>query len=253
MGIGIGAALIGGSAIGAGGSILSGLFGASAASKQADAIRYSADQGAAVVREMNNLARKDLAPFREMGVKAGSELMRMLLGGPGVDVREMTKASPLFQFQSELGMRNLNRELSARGLFGSGAGLETLARFNNQLVGEEADRLFGRLFNVTSLGENAAAKTASGNIQSGQTIAGIESNAGTGISGAIGNQYQAINQSIQSGINAIRGGVNDYVGYQMYGPLLQRLAGGVGGGGAAGSFMVNAPGGGITTYKLTGT
>lgn len=247
------AVAIGGSAVaGLGGSVLSGLFGASAASKQADAIRYSADRGADVVEQMNNQARSDLKPFREMGVKAGSELMRMLLGGPGVDVSNIIRASPLFQFQSELGMRNINRELSARGLFGSGAGLETLARFNNQLVGEEADRLFGRLFNVTSLGENAAAKTASGNIAAGQTIADVESNAGTGIAGAIGNQYRAISQSIGSGIDAIRGGVNDYVGYQMFQPILQKLADGTGGGGT-GSFMVNAPGGGITSYKLTGT
>jgi len=246
------AVAIGGSAVaGLGGSVLSGLFGASAASKQASAIRYSADRGAEVVEKMNAQARADLKPFREMGVRAGDRMMQLLLGGPDVDVGALTKESPLFQFQSELGMRNINRELSARGLFGSGAGLETLARFNNQLVGEEADRLFGRLFNVTSLGENAAAKTASGNIAAGQSIANIEQGAGQGIAGAIGNQYQAINSSIQSGIGAIRGGVNDYVGYQMYQPLLQRLAGG-GAGAGGGSFMVNAPGGGISSFSLTG-
>jgi len=240
---------IGGSAVaGLGGSVLSGLFGASASSKQASAIRYSADRGAEVVEKMNAQARADLKPFREMGVDAGKQLMRMLLGG-GEEMNAVTMASPLFKFQSELGMRNINRDLAAKGLFGSGAGLETLARFNNQLVGEEADRLFGRLFNVTSLGENAAAKTASGNIATGQSIANIEQGAGQGIAGAIGNQYRAISSSIGSGVDAIRGGVNDFVGYQMYQPLLQRLAGSGGGGG---SFMVNAPGGGISSFSLTG-
>lgn len=245
------AVAIGGSAVaGLGSSVLSGLFGASAAGKQADAIRYSADRGAEVVEKMNDQARADLKPFRDMGVDAGKQLMRMLLGG-GEEMNAVTTASPLFKFQSELGMRNINRDLAAKGLFGSGAGLETLARFNNQLVGEEADRLFGRLFNVTSLGENAAAKTASGNIATGQSIAGIEQGAGQGIAGAIGNQYRAISSSIGSGVDAIRGGVNDFVGYQMYQPLLQRLAGG-GGGGGGGSFMVNAPGGGISSFSLTG-
>lgn len=229
------AVAIGGSAVaGLGGSVLSGLFGAGAAGKQASAIRYSADRGADVVEKMNEQARADLKPFRDMGVDAGKQLMRLLLGGSEVDVGAITKESPLFQFQSELGMRNINRELAARGLHGSGAGLETLARFNNQLVGEEADRLFGRLFNVTSLGENAAAKTASGNIATGQSIANIEQTAGQGIAGTIGNQYQAINQAIQGGIGALRGGVNDFVGYQMYQPLLNSLAQRTGNGGTGG-------------------
>jgi hypothetical protein len=43
---------------------------------------------------------------------------------PGmVDMEKMVKESSRFQFQSELGSRNLNRELKARGLYGSGAGL----------------------------------------------------------------------------------------------------------------------------------
>lgn len=243
-------AIAGSAAAGLGGSILSGLFGASSASKQASAIRYSADRGADVVEKMNEQARADLAPFRTMGVDAGKQLMQMLLGG-GEGMSAVTQASPLFKFQSELGQRNLNRELSARGLYGSGAGLETLARFNNQLVGEEADRLFGRLFNVTSLGENAAAKTASGNIATGQTVGNIEQSAGQSIAGTIGNQYRAITGAIGSGIDAIRGGVNDYVGYQMYAPLLNKLAGG-GGSSGSGSFMVNAPGGGVTSFSLTG-
>lgn len=154
-----------GAAAGIGGNIFGGLMGSSAARRQAEAIRQAGERGAsdilgavdrsnATAREFNNTARGDLSPFREFGVEAGTTLTDLLLGGG--DVANMLKASPLFNFQSEIGSRNINRELAARGLYGSGAGLETLARFNDQLVGEEGQRLTDRLFNLTQLGGNAA-------------------------------------------------------------------------------------------------
>lgn len=249
MGIGVGAALLGGAAIGAGGSIFSGIMGASGAQKQAGAIRYAAEQARQTALELDTRARGDVAPFREMGVTAGNTMMSLLTGGG--DVSAVTRASPLFQFQSELGMRNINRELSARGLFNSGAGLETLQRFNNQLVGEEADRLFGRLFNVTAMGENAAARMATGTVATGNSVAGMQANAGIAQGGAIANQYNAIGQGIGGGFNAIAGGLSNYAQYQMYQPLMQRLAGG-GATGGGGNLFAGASGGNMQFNQLTG-
>ena len=237
-----------GAAAGLGGSVISGMFSADASKGQANAIRYSADKGAATLLEMDKAAREDLAPYRKMGVDAGSELMKLLLGDKGTVV-DLTKASPLFEFQSQLGMRNLNRELSSRGLFGSGAGLETLQRFNNQLVGEEADRMFSRLFNVTSLGENAAAKTASNSLQAGQAAGNTYLQGGVAAAGADAAGTRAMGQGIAGGFDALSGGFNQYAQYQMYKPLLDALGSR---GSGAGNFMVNAPGGGIQSYSLTG-
>lgn len=245
---------VGGAA--AAGSIFSGVFGAAGAQKQAGAIKYSADVARQTALELDDRARADLAPFRQMGIDAGSTLTGLLNGSS--DVSAVTQASPLFQFQSELGSRNINRELASRGLFNSGAGLETLQRFNNQLVGEEADRLFTRLFNVTSLGQNSAARMAAGTQQTGANVAQIQAQSGIAQGGAIANQYNAIGGAIQGGFNAIGNGLNSYAQYQMYQPLMQRLAGGggapvsnVGGGlsmySAGGNpFLVNTPGGGST-------
>lgn len=246
---------VGGAA--AAGSIFSGIMGASGASKQAGAITAAAQIASSTALELNNRARADLAPFREMGLSAGGTLTGLLLGG---DVSAVTKASPLFQFQSEIGMRNINRELAARGLFNSGAGLETLQRFNNQLVGEEADRLYGRLQNMTNMGQSAAAGMAASSQQTGSNISQIQANAGIAQGGAIANQYNAIGGAIGGGFNAIAGGISNYAQQQLYAPLIQRLAGGSLMGGApvtttgglsqfsaGGSpFLVNTPGGNST-------
>lgn len=206
------------------GSIFSGVMGASGASKQAAAVERGATIAQQTAYELDNRARADLAPFRDMGMAAGGTLMNLLTGGG--DVAASTRSSPMFQFQSEMGMRNINRELSARGLFNSGAGLETLQRFNNQLVGEEADRMFSRLFNVTAMGQNAAARMATGTTQTGNAVAGMQANAGIAQGGAIANQYNALGQGIGGGFNALAGGLSNYAQQQMYAPLIQRLAGG---------------------------
>lgn len=169
-------AMIGGSALSAGGSIFSGLMGSSAAKKQAEAIRLAGERGAtdilgavdksnATAREFNDTARGDLSPFRQFGVDAGNSLTQLLFGGG--DVANMLKASPLFNFQSKMGTQNINQQLAARGLYGSGAGLQALSQFNDQLVGEEGQRLTDRLFNLTQLGANAGNSMASLTNQTG--------------------------------------------------------------------------------------
>lgn len=175
-GIGPGAAIALSGALAAGGSIFSGIFGSSAAKKQAEAIRYAADVARKTALELDERARGDVAPFRQFGVTAGERLSGILTGD--IDLDESVMGTSLFRFQQAEGERAINRALSARGLFGSGAGLETLARFNAQLVGEEGIRYLDRLFNLTSLGSNAAARMATGTTQTGVAVADITARAG---------------------------------------------------------------------------
>lgn len=216
------AAAIGGSAVlGMGGSIFSGIMGASGAKKSAGAQRYSADLARKTALELDEKARADIQPFRDLGVTAGKTLGSLLQGDRGLD--EVLKESSLFKFQSELGTRGINRELSARGLYGSGAGLESLSRFNAQLVGEEGSRLFDRLFNVTGLGANAAAHQATNTSATGRALASNEIAAGQGIGQAYLNQGAALG-SIGTGVaNAAQGGLGDYLGYKLNAQLIQNL------------------------------
>lgn len=171
-----------------GGTLFGGLFGSSAEKKRAAAIRAAGEQGvkdinAAVERgttEGNaklDIARGDLSPFRGFGVDAGNSLMSLLIGGRSPS--QFLQESDLFKFQSDLGSRNINRELASRGLYGSGAGLETLARFNSQLVGEEGQRMVDRLFNLTGLGASSAGNMAEMTNRTGLTLADMIFKGGT--------------------------------------------------------------------------
>lgn len=224
MGIGIGAAIFGGAALSAGGSIFSGIMGAKGSKEQAGAIRYSADVASRTALELNERARGDLAPFRGYGVKAGDTLLGMLTGGQ--DVSSTLRASPLFQWQEQEGSRMLNRQLSARGLQTSGAGLETLARFSNQLMAEEGQRFYDRLYNLTALGGNAAAQMATTTNQTGTSLANLQGQMGMAQAGAIGQQYNAYGSAIGGTLQGLGG---DIAGIPMYNAsmgLLNRMGGG---------------------------
>ena len=223
------ALLIGGAAaIGAAGSIFSGIMGASGAAKSASAIRYSADLARKTALELNEKARGDLAPFRETGVKAAGQLSDILSGNKSAD--DYFKDSAQFRFESDIGQRNINRQLSARGGYNSGAGLEALSLFNSALVGAEGEKQFQRIFNVAQLGGNAAAQSANNTTQTGNTLANLTTQSGIAEAGAIQNQYNAIG-SIGTGVaGAVQGGANSFAQYSLYKPYFDSLSKNPGGG-----------------------
>lgn len=228
----------GSSALQMGGTIFGGLFGSSSEKKRAAAIQAAGQQAASDITAATNAgvdfgkrnlrtARADLAPFKDMGATAGNTLLSLLTGGSSLS--GTLKGSDLFNFESELGSRNINRELAARGMYGSGAGLETLARFNNQLVGEEGQRLVDRLFNLTGVGANAASNMAS-----------VTGNMGSSLANMIyGGGVQAAQMKYNSAIGAADARSN---ANQMIGNMGQKLFGQAGDGLMQyGNFMMQKP------------
>lgn len=238
----VAAAVGGGTALQMGGTIFGGLFGSSAEKKRAAAIKAAGERGVtdindAVTRgvaEGNaklDTARGDLSPFRNIGVEAGATLADMLMGRRVPS--EMLRASDLFNFQSELGSRNINRELAARGLYGSGAGLETLARFNNQLVGEEGQRMADRLIGLSQLGANAAGNMASLTQNTGNTLAnmiyggGVEAanmryNSTVGAANATAQSGHILGQMGQSLFNQGGQGLMQYGNFMAQKPFMDQ-------------------------------
>ena len=234
--------MLGGGAMNMGGSLFGGLFGSGAEKKRAAAIREAGMQGSQdilrsatdankIAEDKLGVARGDLSAFRGYGVQAGDTLMNMLMGG---DQMSTLMASPLFNFQSELGSRNINRELAARGLYGSGAGLETLARFNNQLVAEEGQRFTDRLFNLTQLGQGAATSMADMTNRTGTFMAGtryqggldaanMRYNSTVGAAQAQSNATQMLGQMGQSMFNQAGQGLMQYGNYQLQKPMLDSM------------------------------
>ena len=86
---------------------------------------------------------------------------------------EGIQASPLYEFQRDLGERNIKRQLSATGRLDTGFGMETLSNFYRALGAEETERQTGRLQFLTTVGANAAAGQATNAMNTGTTQAGL--------------------------------------------------------------------------------
>lgn len=219
-------AVLGSSGLSAGGSIFSGIMGKSAAKKQAEAIRIAQEKARGAVEKYTDQAKGELRSFRERGDTAGGMLADLLSGK--LDPNAVLKASSLFKFQEEEGSKAINRELKARGLYGSGAGLESLRKFENQLVGEEGQRQYDRLFQLSEQGRMAGAQIAGLDSAAGGQIANIELQGGMARGGAIAQGDNAFAQGISGAVNAVAGGGMQYMNYKMIEPILSKLGGGKG-------------------------
>jgi hypothetical protein len=222
LAIGAGAA-----AVGAAGNIFSSILGAKGASANASAIRDSAKIASETALTLNDRARADLQPFKQTGQQAGDLISQLMSGEKSLD--DIFKQSGAFQYMSNLGTKNLNTQLSSRGLYNSGAGLQTLAQFNNQLVQQQGTQYMGFLKSVFDTGESAAAGQATAATQAGAQVSSIQAQAGQNIGAATQTQYQAYGSIGPAIGGAAQSGVGNYLNYQLYKPILDKLAGGGGG------------------------
>lgn len=207
-------------AVGIGSSVAGGIMGQKGAKEQGRTTAAWTNSALNSINSAWGATQQTTRPFIEMGEKAGTTLTDLLLGKG--NARQLLQSSDLFNFQSEIGSRNINRELVARGKYDSGEGLETLAMFNRGLVADEGQRLVDRLFNLTGLGAKMAGQQA----QHYQDIAFAQGNAklgaGTQISNAVGRQYQSM-ADMTTGIgNSIQGGIMQYGNYKMNQPLIEQ-------------------------------
>ena len=213
----------GATALQAGSSIFSGIMGKSAAKKQAEAIRIAQEKAKGAVEKYNDKAAGELRSFRERGDTAGGLLADLLTGK--VDPDSVIKASSLFKFQEQEGSKAINRELKARGLYGSGAGLESLRKFENQLVGEEGQRQYDRLFQLSEQGRMAGSQIAGLDSTAGATMADILMKGGVAQSNAIAAGDQAFTQGVTGAMNAVGEGGMQYMNYEMLKPILAKMGG----------------------------
>lgn len=213
----------GATALQAGGSIFSGIMGKSAAKKQAEAIRIAQEKAVGAVEKYNDKAAGELRSFRERGDTAGGTLADLLSGK--LDPDTVLKASSLYKFQEQEGTKALNRQLKARGLYGSGAGLESLQKFESQLIGEEGDKQYGRLFQLSEQGRVAGAQIAGLDAQAGHTMADILMKGGVAQGNAIASGDQAFSQGISGAMDAVGQGGMQYMSYKMLQPVLAKLGG----------------------------
>lgn len=180
--MGIEAAIIGGSILGAGASI-------SASRRQASA----ANQAAGLQAQATQQARQDLAPFRAAGESALNPLQDFISTPESTDLRRAE------------GFREIQNSAAARGKLGSGGTLTGLVQFNNMLNESKRQRRFNELFNVAVMGSNAAAGQATATQQGAQIQGDLLTQAGNArAAGLVG------------GANAVSGGIENLLLLDLY-------------------------------------
>jgi len=167
------AAIIGSAAVGGGLSLLGARQQSKAASKAADA------QSRAML-EMYYQTREDLAPWREAGVRAIGSLEDVtqeyadVIRDPSLYVQ-----SPGYDWLRQQGMKNIGRQASAAGQFGSGGYDKDLISYNQGLALQDYGGYLGRMESLL----NRYAGTAGMGQTSSHTLANIGQNAAN-VSGA---------------------------------------------------------------------
>ncbi len=173
-------------------------FGGAAAhaSQEASAQQVAqADRALAAQVKASELIRSDLAPFREGGAEA-LPILRGAIDDPSSRVLN----NPFFQSLAADQEQRLLASQAARGKAGSGETGDELTR-NLLLLGNQfAQQDIGNLFNLSTIGANAAAQTGTQTQQGASAIGGILGNIGSAqAAGTIG----AANAQQQGGQNAL--------------------------------------------------
>jgi hypothetical protein len=213
-------AIVGSAVIGAGASI----YGSS---KAVDAQRDAAATGAAVSREQYNTTRNDLAPYRDMGSRAGTELeARLPHLTSDIDVTKELQdpnSTPFkaYDFTRTQGLKATQNSAAARGLGNSGAALKGAATFATGLADNTYKSLFdmentnrtnaySRLKGLVDTGTNASAMTGT----LGEKSAWQQGQLAVGAGNAEAAAYNAMGGAVKSAANNI-GGYAAYKG--LYG------------------------------------
>jgi hypothetical protein len=221
----VGAALIGGTA-----AIGGGVIAARGASKAAKAQRKAAESAAAQQERMFQRQEELQRPFREGGLTAQTELMKLLgLGGdataPGYG--SMTKQFGMDQFQQDPGyafrqsegMKALERSAAARGNLLSGSTLKGVQRFGQDLASQEYQNAFNR-YQVERAARLNPLQSLMGSGQSAANVmTGAAGNLGQGLAGAEMAAGQARASGYVGQANALAGALGQIGSYAAEMPM----------------------------------
>ena len=166
-------------AVAAGVGAVAGLAGSAL---QANATSSAADKATAAQQQAQAQERADLAPWTGTGGSANTATTN-LLDGNGPDAANAAMAnfqsSPGYQFQLQQGLRATDAGAAASGMLRSGATLKAEQTFGEGLADQDFTNYYNRLFDMSKLGESAAAGTGAADISTGTGIAQTDLSAGS--------------------------------------------------------------------------
>lgn len=157
MALTTGAAILGAAALGTGAQI----YGAK---KGAKAQQQALDQSQAMEERMYQQNRADMAPWRQTGERALSQLAGMYgVGESGEQITpdySMFEQSPDYQFAYDQGMRGAKGQLASMGMSDSGAALKSLSRYNQGFASQRLRDYKNQLASLAGIGQTAAESEA---------------------------------------------------------------------------------------------
>jgi hypothetical protein len=201
-------------AIGAGVSAVAGIAGSVL---QANAVDKASSKAVDAQQQARDQARADLAPWVGTGGTANTATSDILgLNGPdaATAARGRFQTSPGYQWSLDQGLRAVDAGAAASGMLRSGATLKAEQTFGTGLADQEFTNYYNRLFDLSKLGESAAAGQAGFSQTAGQGIAQTDLSQGSALSSIYGNAAQGIgnavggylnNSAYQSRTNALMG------------------------------------------------
>lgn len=208
-----------------GSAVIGGAVSMRGASKAAKAQRKAAESAAAQQERMFQKQIELQEPFRQGGLTAQQEIMKLLgLGGDATAAGYGSLAKPFgmsdfqqdpgYAFRQAEGMKALERSAAARGSLLSGSTLKGIQRFGQDLASQEYQNAFNRyqieraarlnpLQSLMGSGQSSAnvLTSAAGNL--GQGLANAELAAGQARASGYVGQANALNQAL--------GGITNYM------------------------------------------
>lgn len=190
-------ALIGGTVLSAGTSLLGGL-----------AQKSAADKATQVQKDALAATRADLAPYNATGKSAMTTLGSFYGldptggGNNGQMVSdaalEAFKRSPDYQFALAEGIKARDQGAAAKGLLLSGGAQKELAQFSSGLASQNLGNYLNRLYQIAGLGENAAAQTGNAAVSSAKGMAATELGSGEALASGLIGAGNAVNKGVSS-------------------------------------------------------
>lgn len=192
------------------GPIIGGLFGMEASSNAADAQIQSGNASNATQLQMYNQNRADMAPWREAGVNALTQLRSgTAAGGQFMKPFSMAdfQADPGYGFRLAEGLKALDKSAAARGNLLSGGTLKGITRYGQDAASQEYGNAYNR-YNQDQSNQFNRLASLSG---LGQTTAQQIGVIGTNVANSIGQTQQGMGNARASGYigsaNALAGGL----------------------------------------------
>lgn len=228
------AAIVGGS------SLVSGYMGAKAAKDAARIQQQAAERAAAQQREMFDIGRADLAPYREQGYTALEDISRLK---PYLTQQFTTEEAlspyldPSMAFRMKYGTQATERLANVAGSALSGNTLRGLTEFGQGLASTEYANAFNRaqaersniyntLANIAGMGQGAVNVGVGQGQALGQNLAGLTTGAGAAQAAGVVGAANAYSQALQTPSNYLQ--LATLLGKNPFGAVTQ--AGGIPGG-----------------------